>query len=99
MRIPCRTFKPGLHIVVTIAEHASDVAPKKILRLSIHRWQIFLVKYEYLPLLSTFTHLPAKYPKSTDQISGGIWAVNETGLNWFFAVEDVEGNSDLGLGS
>ena len=38
--------KPGLHIVVTIAEHAPDVAPK--LRLSMHRLQIFLVKYEYL---------------------------------------------------
>ena len=38
-------LKPGLHIVVTIAEHAFDVAPKMILRLSIHRFQIFLVKY------------------------------------------------------
>ena len=41
-------LKPGLHIVVTIAEHASDVAPKRILRLSIHRLQIFLVKCGYL---------------------------------------------------
>ena len=41
-------LKPGLHIVVTIAELASDVAPKRILRLSIHGLQIFLVKYEYL---------------------------------------------------
>ena len=44
--------KPGLHIhayiVVTMAEYASDVAPKRILRLSIHRLQIFLEKYEYL---------------------------------------------------
>ena len=41
-------LKPGLHIVVTIAEHASDDAPKRILRLSTHPLQIYLVKYEYL---------------------------------------------------
>ena len=40
-------IKPGLLIVVTIAEHTSDDAPKRILRLSTHRMQIFLVKYEY----------------------------------------------------
>ena len=40
--------KPGLHIVVTIAEHASDDAPKRTLKLSTHRMQIFLLKYEYL---------------------------------------------------
>ena len=39
-------LEPGLHIVVTIPEHASDVAPKRILRLLIHRLQIFLEKYE-----------------------------------------------------
>ena len=39
-------LKPGLHIVVTIAEHASNIAPKRILSLLIHRLQIFLVKYE-----------------------------------------------------
>ena len=38
----------GLHLVVTIAEHASQVAPKRILRLSIHLLQIFFVKYEYM---------------------------------------------------
>ena len=43
--------EPGLHIIVTIAEHASDVAPKRVLRLSIHRLQIFLVKYGYLQSL------------------------------------------------
>ena len=37
--------KPGLHIVVTIAEHPSDDASKRILRLSTHNLQIFLVKY------------------------------------------------------
>ena len=42
------SVKPGLHTVATIVEYASDVAPKGILRLSIHRLQIFLVKYEYL---------------------------------------------------
>ena len=39
---------PGLYIVVTIAEHASDDAPKRILKLSTHRLQIIFVKYEYL---------------------------------------------------
>ena len=29
--------KPGLHIVVIMAEHASDNAPKRFLRLSTHR--------------------------------------------------------------
>ena len=38
----------SLHIVVTIAEHASDDAPKRILKLSTYRLQIFLVKYECL---------------------------------------------------
>ena len=41
----------GLHIVVSIAEHATDVAPKRNLRLLIHRLQKFLVKYEHLWLL------------------------------------------------
>ena len=41
-------LKPGLHMVLTIAEHASDVATKRILRLSIHRLQTFLAKYEYM---------------------------------------------------
>ena len=41
-------LKPGLHIVVTIAEHACDHVLKKVLKLLIYRLQIFLVKYEYL---------------------------------------------------
>ena len=28
---------------------------------------------------------PTKYPKSTNQISGGIWSVNETGYTGFEA--------------
>ena len=31
-----------------MAEHASDDAPKKVLRLSTHRLQTFLLEYEYL---------------------------------------------------
>ena len=42
------SVKPSLHIVVTIGEHSSDVALKRILRLSTHELQIFLVNYEYL---------------------------------------------------
>ena len=62
--------------------------------------------FQILDVIIHFYHSPAKYSKSTDQISGylvgrfrGIWAVNRTGLNWFFAVVDVEGNSDFWLGS
>ena len=49
MNSSVQCVKPGLHIVVTIAEHASDDAPKRILKLPTHRLQIFLVKREYLP--------------------------------------------------
>ena len=45
-----KKFKPGFHLdkVVTIAEHACDYVPKRALKLSAYRLQIFLVKYEYL---------------------------------------------------
>ena len=49
-----QALKPGLHTVVTIAEHASDVGLKRILSPSIHRLQIFLVKYEYLRSLQLY---------------------------------------------
>ena len=40
--------KPGLHIVITIAQHACDRVLKRVLKLSGFRLQIFLVNYEYL---------------------------------------------------
>ena len=40
-----QALKPGLHIVLTMAEHASDDASKRILKLSTNQLQIFLVKY------------------------------------------------------
>ena len=40
--------KARLHIVVTIAEHDSDVAPKRILRLSIYR-SLQLCEYQGIP--------------------------------------------------
>ena len=40
--------KPGLHIVVTITEHACDRVLKRVLKLSTYRLQIFLAKYGYL---------------------------------------------------
>ena len=43
-----QSLKPGLHIVVTIAEYACDDVLKRVLKLLIYRLQIFLVKYEYL---------------------------------------------------
>ena len=42
------SVKPGLHIVVTIAQHACDHVLKRVLNLSTYQLQIFLVKYEYL---------------------------------------------------
>ena len=41
-------IKPGLHIVVRVAEHACDDASKRILKRSAHRLKIFLVKYQNL---------------------------------------------------
>ena len=37
-------MKPGLHIVVRVAEHACDDASKRILKPSTCRLQIFLVR-------------------------------------------------------
>ena len=44
-------LKPGLHIVVRIAEHACDYAWKRILKLSTYRLQIFLMRNQYLRAL------------------------------------------------
>ena len=44
-------LKPGLHIVVTIGEHACDHVLERVLKLSAYRSEIFLVKYQYLPSL------------------------------------------------
>ena len=41
-------FKPGLHMVVRVAEHACDDASKRILKPSTYRLQIFLVRNQYL---------------------------------------------------
>ena len=41
-------LKPGLHIVVRIAEHACDDASKRILKLSEYRMKKFIVKYQNL---------------------------------------------------
>ena len=40
--------KPGLHVVVTIAQHPCDRVLKRVLKLSAYRLQIFLAKYENL---------------------------------------------------
>ena len=34
-------------------------------------------------LLCIHVKEPTKYPKPTDQISGGIWSINETGFTGF----------------
>ena len=41
------------------------------------------VLFWYPHLLCIQVKEPTKYPKSTDQISGGIWSVNETGFTGF----------------
>ena len=43
-----KLVKPGLHIIVTIAEHASDEVPNRFLKAVNTPLQILLVKYEYL---------------------------------------------------
>ena len=48
MNIPKTDVKPGLHIVVRIAEHACDDASKRILKLSTYRLQIIFVRDQYL---------------------------------------------------
>ena len=40
--------KPGLHIIVSIAQDDCDRVLKRVSKLSTYRLQIFLVKYEYL---------------------------------------------------
>ena len=42
------TFKPGLHIVVRVAEHDCDDASKRILKPLTYRLQMFLVRDQYL---------------------------------------------------
>ena len=42
------SLKPGLHIVVRVAEHACDDSSKRILKLSTYRLQIFLMTDQYL---------------------------------------------------
>ena len=45
-------LKPGLHIVVRVAEHACEDSSKRILKPSTYRLEIFLVRDQYLrPLL------------------------------------------------
>ena len=42
------SVKPGLHVVVRLAEHACDDASKRILKSSTYRLQMFLVRDQYL---------------------------------------------------
>ena len=45
------SVKHGLHFVVAVAQHACGRVLKRVLKLSLYRLQIFLVKYEYQPSL------------------------------------------------
>ena len=47
-KFECRSVKPGLHIVVRVAEHTCDDASKRILKPSTNRLQIFLVRDQHL---------------------------------------------------
>ena len=51
MFIDWMTLKPGLHIVVRVAEHACDDASKRIFKPSTYRLQIFLVREQFLQSL------------------------------------------------
>ena len=58
--------KPGLHVVVTIAEYASDDAPKRILRLSHIDYKYFLSKingYHHYDDMETKLYLEDFYRK------------------------------------
>ena len=48
------SLNPGLHIVVTIAEHVCNSVPKRVLKLLKYRLQIFLVKDHYLGSLQLY---------------------------------------------
>ena len=56
-------IKFGLHIVLTIAQHACDRVLKRVLKLSTYRSQIFLVKYEHLRLKCEDQGIPGKLKK------------------------------------
>ena len=47
-KIIAQTFKPGLHIVAWVAEHACDDVSNRILKPSAYRLQIFLARDQYL---------------------------------------------------
>ena len=48
------SLNPGLHILVTIAEHVCDYVPKRVLKLLKYRLQIFLAKDHYLKSLQLY---------------------------------------------
>ena len=54
MKISKTDVKPGLHIVVRVAEHSCDDASKRILKPSAYRLQIFLVRDQYLRSLPPY---------------------------------------------
>ena len=51
-------LKPGLHIVVRVAEHACDDASERILKPSTYRSEIFLVRDQYLRSLLPYGDQP-----------------------------------------
>ena len=62
--------KPGLHIVLIIAERVCDHVPKRILKMLIYHSQTFLVKYEHLRLLQLCEDqgVPGKLKKTCSQL-------------------------------
>ena len=57
------SLKPGLRMVVTIAEHVCDYVPNSVLKLLKCRLQIFLVKDHYLDSLQLYRDqaIPGKH--------------------------------------
>ena len=68
-------LKTDLHTVVTIAEHASDYTPKRILRLSTHWLKIFLVKYGHIYTCDLYNYMKTNaYVKSLKYVFASICA-------------------------
>ena len=62
-------FNPGLHVVVTIAEHVCDYVSKRVLKLLKYQLQIFLVKDHYLESLQLYgdQFIPGQLKKRAHQ--------------------------------
>ena len=71
-------LKPGLHIVVTIAEDTCGPVLKRVLKLLIYRSQTFLVKYKHMRSLQLCEDqgIPGKLKKRVHNLMLSILTIN-----------------------